>query len=524
MPTLTARLLAATALAAAATLLVGSASSASGSGTALTSVRYGIVGTVSCLGNVNCVNAETVNANSLEPLQVIGQDHKVHPWLAQSVTEPNPTTYVYHLRHGVKFWDGDELTSADVVASLDYHKITAAYAYNAVQSIAASGKYTVIVKLKQPAASWPYQVANFVLWITEKKFLTQHGDAVGKPGTLVMGTGPWIVQSLDPTSGAELTANPHYWGGKVPFQHLSVKFFADETSEALAFRTHAIDIAIPTSPVSFNATAGIKSAHSGKLLSVPTPSVYGFSMNTQVAPWSDVHVRRAVAYALNSVDLAKANGGFATITHTFLSPYLLEALGTPAQVSQALKQVPIYTYNVAKAKAELAKSAYPNGFSFTLETFALGTWPQVNQVIAAELKAIGINATVKDVGSAAWYADIISGPKTRPAVFSSWGAASPDPSVFDWTFGTANTAANLWNIASWASPEEDALVNASVQTSDPAKRLVIYTKFLKLMAADMPIVPLFTQRQALALSNQIKWPTFDPFWFNRPWALEIKPA
>jgi peptide/nickel transport system substrate-binding protein len=519
-----ARLVAAIALVAAGTLLAGSATPASGSGRSIATLRFGIVGSVSCLGNVNCVNAESVNANSLEPLQVIGQDHKVHPWLAQSVIEPNPTTYVYHLRHGVKFWDGSELTAADAVASLDYHKVTAAYAYTAVKSITASGRYTVIVRLKQPSASWPYQAANFVLWITEKKFLTQHGDAVGKPGTLVMGTGPWMTQSLDPTSGAELTANPHYWGGKVPIPHIAVKFFSDETSEALAFRTHAIDLAIPGAPVSFNATAGIKSAHTGKLISVPTPSVYAFSMNTQVAPWSDVHVRRAVAYALDAVDLAKANGGFATITHTFLSPYLLEALASPAQVKKALRQVPIYTYSVAKAKAELAKSAYPNGFSTTLETFALGTWPQVNQVIAAELKQIGINATVKDVGAAAWYADITSGPTTRPAVFSEWGAASPDPSVFNWTFGTANTAATLWNTASWASPEEDALVAQSVATSNPAKRLAIYVKFLKLMAADVPYVPLFTQRQALAISNQLKWPTFDPFYFNRPWALGIKPA
>jgi peptide/nickel transport system substrate-binding protein len=62
------------------------------------------------------------------------------------------------------------------------------------------------------------------------KFFEAHKSTFGNPGTLIMGTGPWELDSFDPTSGAELAANPSWWGGKVPIQHISVKIFSNETS------------------------------------------------------------------------------------------------------------------------------------------------------------------------------------------------------------------------------------------------------------------------------------------------------
>ena len=57
-----------------------------------------------------------------------------------------------------------------------------------------------------------------------------------------MGTGPWELDSFDPTTGAEMSANPNWWGGKVPIQHISVKVFSNETSLELAMRAGEIDL------------------------------------------------------------------------------------------------------------------------------------------------------------------------------------------------------------------------------------------------------------------------------------------
>src|SRR5262249_48199511 len=151
----------------------------------------------------------------------------VKPWLAQSVTNPGRALYIYHLRHGVKFWDGNELTAADVANALNYYRYPGsqiAYIYQTVKSVTAVNRYTVAVTLKHPDPSWRFLVCEAPAGIFEQRFQQQHRSTFGQPGTLVMGTGPWKIDNLDPTSGADLSANTHWWGGAVPIRHISIKF------------------------------------------------------------------------------------------------------------------------------------------------------------------------------------------------------------------------------------------------------------------------------------------------------------
>jgi peptide/nickel transport system substrate-binding protein len=96
-------------------------------------------------------------ANWSEHLVRVGPTGQIEPWLAQSVTQSSPTVYTYHLRHGVDFWDGDEMTSADVVNALAYDRTPSSYQatyFTNVASITAPDKYTVIITLKRPDAGW----------------------------------------------------------------------------------------------------------------------------------------------------------------------------------------------------------------------------------------------------------------------------------------------------------------------------------------------------------------------------------
>jgi peptide/nickel transport system substrate-binding protein len=250
-------------------------------------------------------------ALGLERLTTVGTDGAVHSWLAQSVTRPGRDVYVYHLRHGVRFWDGDELKAADVANSLNYYRYpgsVSAYNFQSVKSIVATDRYTVVVTLKHPDPGWKYLVCRFEMGIFEKAYQQAHKQSYGQPGTLTMGTGPWKFESLDPTSGAELAANPHWWGGKVPIARISVKFFADENSEALAFRAGEVDV----TPESLANVPGFSAAAHVSVVSAPSNDELDFAMNTQAAPWNDVHVRRAVAYAINRSEIIRANGGGAS--------------------------------------------------------------------------------------------------------------------------------------------------------------------------------------------------------------------
>ncbi len=118
-------------------------------------------------------------------------------------------------------------------------------------------------------------------------------------------------------------------------------------------------------------------------------------MNVLQKPFDNVHVRRAIAYALNRTALINAWGGYAAPVYQFLTAGLLQNIGTAAQVSESLKSVPTYPFNLAKAKAEMAKSPYAHGVDATISVEGAGSYPNVSQAIQAELARIGIHLTLK---------------------------------------------------------------------------------------------------------------------------------
>jgi peptide/nickel transport system substrate-binding protein len=461
-----------------------------------------------------------------EHLQQLSPQGKMEPALATSVTRPSPVTYVYHLRRGVVFWDGTALTSADVANSINYQrrpKFTSSDGLKPVKSVAAVDRYTVRVTLKYADADWPSEVA-LELPIFEKKFQEAHPTTFGKPGTLVMATGPWQVDSFDPTSGLELSANPHWWGGPVDIKHISIKFLADENSEALAMRAGAIDIVSGVQDArAFAGTAG-SAVH---VISAPSTYTIGvFTFNVKVAPWNDVHVRRAVAYAINRSDIITALGGQARPLSTLIVPSQLRMLGSQAQVGALLKSVPQYPFNLAKATQELAQSAYPHGFTAKVDTissygFSLGT-----QAVAGELGKIGIKLTVDNVPDSKYFAELFGARTYGSLGYYTSGWPDPDPSGFpSYMLGSANAKPGGLNTENYDPPAVDKLIAAASAAQSPAKRLALYGRLLRRLGSDVPYVPLVLTDYSFALSPKFSFPElrqYGEFAIFGHWPLLIK--
>jgi peptide/nickel transport system substrate-binding protein len=461
-------------------------------------------------------------ANWSEHLVRLNARQQVEPWLAQSVTQSSPTVYVYHLRHGVDFWDGDEMTSADVVNALAYDRTPSSYQatyFTDVASIAATGRYTVTVTLKQPDAGWAPVLAT-VGGIFEKKFQQEHAATFGKPGTGIMDTGPMEIASFDPTTGVELTASPHYWGGKVPVRRISVKFFQDDTTLALAMRAGEIDIAYPQSTTHFQATCGCK------VTSAPGDTSADVVMNVNMAPFSNVHVRRAVAYAIDRpAEVAEsADPSTAVTSNSILTPGELSTLATPSQVTALLNSLPNYPYNLARAKAELAQSPYPHGFTTTAYTLDFGTYIPETEVVANQLAKIGINVQLKTMSLAAWVAKY-DGPKTAAFwVITNAAGGYPDPgrdakNMVDGGYAAASGGNNL---AGYDSPQVNALLARADAISDKAQRFALYGQVLKIVGADVPYVMLYIHTDDLALSSKFSWPGYYYDSYSSPWLFDIR--
>jgi peptide/nickel transport system substrate-binding protein len=477
-----------------------SASTTSAAGTDIPLLRVGLGQSLTTLNPAKDIYAAWVNVLSLEMLMKFGPTGKVEPDLASSVSHPNPVTYVYHLRHGVKFWDGSELTAADAAYSLNYDRAASsqiAFSYTSVKSITASGRYSVVVTLTHPDASWQYVPAEQTAPIFEEKFAQEHASSFGNQGTLLMGSGPWEVDSFDPTTGATLSANPHWWGGKVPIKRITFTFYANATSEALAMRAGEIDTAPDVS-----ATKTFETTSGAPMLNAPSCGIAFFGMNVTTPPWNDVHVRRAVAYALNRQAIIAAHGGYAQPLYTMIPDSLLQAIASPAQIGALLKSLPLYQYNVAKAKQQMAESAYPHGVSTTILEYSDPTILNESQVIAAELGVIGIHVQVKAMAVNPWSA-IESGPASkRMTTESSGGCSNPDPSSYYDFLGSQNLQVGSWNVADYAPPTVNSLMTAGVATNDPAARLAVYTKLLQVLQTDVPYVGLYTVDASMPLSSK----------------------
>lgn len=460
----------------------------------------------------------------LEPLVVLTKAGKIAPWLAQSWNASGPKAYVYHLRRGVKFSDGAPLTARDVVFSLNfYRRQGSANAYNfpsTLKSITAVNSSTVKITLTAPNAAWAVTPTGAQLGIFEKKFYDQHKNTFGQPGTGVVGTGPWQISKFDPTSGARLTANPRYWGGAPSIKEIDWKFYSSETSEALAFRSGEIDLAFPSDNKSFASTAGTK------LLTAPGEQLeIILSLNTLTAPWSDVHVRRAVAYAIDRQALIAAYGGYAQPAYTMIPPVLLRQFGGQKQINAALRSVPIYKHDLAKAKSEMSKSGFEHGAKVTLAALNQPAIVNMTQVLKSQLAAIGIDAAIKVENVDPNTAEITgSDRKAVQSQIAPYGGTSPDPGgIYDWAFGSKNATSGNWNASNWSTPTVDRLIAAGFSAPTPSKRLQIYGQLLTQLGQNVPYVPIAMVNGTVALASKYAWPSFDSFWANLgPWALGVK--
>ena len=500
----------------------GAASASGAAGSAIPLLRVGLPFTEPSLDETRNIGADWITGLELETLLKFGPQGQLEPVLATSWARTSPVTYVYHLRHGVRFWDGHPLTATDVAYSLNYDRSAGsdvAFGFTGVKSIVATDPYTVTVTLTQPQASWQYIPAEETSYIFEQQFQQAHKATFGNPGTLVMGTGPWMTDSLDATKGADLLANPHWWGGQVPIQHISLTFFANETSEALAFRAGEIDW-VPQ----INSPQAFASASGAKLQTVPSCGNAFFGMNVTDPGWNDVHVRRAVAYALNRTDIIAANGGYAQPIYTLTPPSLLRAVASQSQIDTLLSSLPLYSYNPAKARQEMAQSAYSHGFTTTLLTYPLGNSLNVFQVIAAELAKIGIRVQLKQVTDSAWQA-VETGPASeRVTSFTTGGCFNPDPNAYSDWLGRQNTQAGSWNFTDYAPASVDNLLAQGLATTNPAQRFAVYSKLFQQLQADVPYVGLFVSDAVMALSPKFSYPDFSGWIWNLPYALGIKPA
>jgi peptide/nickel transport system substrate-binding protein len=209
---------------------------------------------------------------------------------------------------------------------------------------------------------------------------------------------------------------------------------------------------------------------------------------------------------------------------TLIDPLQLRTIASKARVDGLLKSIPLYPFDLAKAKQEIAQSAYPNGFSADLaEPSSTPSLVTVGEALAGELKPLGIKLTITTPTIGNWFAALTGPAAQRPLNIGAFGAFGADPAGWDAIFLSRNIKPGQENFANYTNSTVDALAAQEESVSRPAQRLVIFKKLLLRLQTDLPYIALYSPDITTALSSKFTWPTYTFFTqSNGTWPLEIK--
>ncbi|MET8335597.1 ABC transporter substrate-binding protein [Streptosporangium canum] len=459
-----------------------------------------------------------------EALVGVGQDGSLQPALAESWSRKDPKTYVYKIRSGVTFADGTPLTADDIVASLDLHAKKGstsafAYAYANVDKIEAGGPAEVTITLKQPDASFAWTPSPGTLLVTSRKFIEATGQDIGTPTGKILGTGPYRVTEFAPDSHVTLERNDAWWGGKAPYRQIRLDFIPEESTRLLAMRGGSVDVAlnVPAEQIDqWKAVSGVE------LKTASDRSLVTLAFNTAKKPWDDIHVRRAVAHAVDRDGIVRSVlRGHGQVATTVTDPAQWGGVLGEAEVKSLYESIPQYGFDLAKARAELAQSSVPGGFSDVLAY--PGSGPQLGRAaltLAQNLKTIGITLEVKEVPLEQWIAEL---GKHASGIYLGWYfATTGDPSEYiQQLLNGAFVGENGSNIAEYADDEVTGLLDQAKKGTDEAARGKLLGEALVKAAADVPYQPLWWGEAATAFGPGVGAADFGPYFFVGPWAAKL---
>jgi peptide/nickel transport system substrate-binding protein len=314
------------------------------------------------------------------------------PRLATSWEAPDPTTWVFKLRQGVKFHDGSDFTANDVKASLERiiaQKGPVAPLFAAVEAIETPDPQTVLLKTKQPVGTIP---ASATLLTVGPAAAINSDGFFNKP----IGTGPFKYVSWRADADLRIEANEQYWGGPPASKAIVFKYIPEVAARMTALETGEVDFTWRIPPDQLDS---LKKNADLKVETTPSYDYYFIWMNGSREPFTDKRVRQAMFHALDVDTMVKD---------------LLPGIGQratapiPPTVFGHAPQTP-YAYDPARAKQLLAEAGKPNGFETSFIWYA-GAGPQdreIGQALVSYWNDIGVKVKVAEQERATWLDNLI---------------------------------------------------------------------------------------------------------------------
>lgn len=440
------------------------------------------------------------------------------PGLAKDWENPDPKTYIYHIRDNVHFSDGSPMTMDDVIFSMERIKdpATASYVgwmYDKVEKIEKTDDWTVTVTLSEPDALWQYAPATTAGHIISKKYYEEHKDNFGKPEGGLLGTGPFKFVSWQTGSEIVLEKNEDYWnkeeGG--PYLDKAVfKVIPEGTTRITGLKTGQLNIA---TELPLDLLSKIEGMDNARLDTSDSYLIDGIEFNTQRKPFNDPKVRQAMNYALDKEKILKQIVKEAGIEAKSPVPPAMWTFATD-KWEKASEELTDYSYDMEKAKKLLAESSVPEGFKATISTD--GDSLRMNSALAlqAAVKPLGIELEVEKLTGEELMTRTFGGARDYDIAVQNWGSDFPDPSGnLNPLFHSSNTEDGGANYANYKNEKVDKLLEEQNQLTDNEKRAELMIEAQKIITDDSPWITLSHQKQMMAMTNNVEGYHITPLWY-----------
>jgi peptide/nickel transport system substrate-binding protein len=465
-----------------------------------------------------------VLSNVCENLLRLTPSGTIVPSLAASFTHPSPTTWVYEIRPGVKFSDGQPLRASDVVFSLQRQldkKVGSYYAgwWSNVKNVTQTGPMQVTVTLSTPDELFNSMMATPAGGIGEKAYVQKKAATYGTPDGGVMCTGPFKLASWEKGQRIVLTRNPDYWDRALTprADKVTFPFLNNQTTRVSALVSGQVDGTweVPSTSIGQLSRASAGSMYYGKSM-----QSYDVIISSFKGALGDVRVRRALMLALDRKGIVDAAlSGHAELLRAVVAPGSW-GYGA-ADLRAAYDKLPAPATDVKAAKALLAGVPSNKRGPITLATLEdNGELAVTANALKAAGQAIGLKINVETMPIIKYDA-LFFDPKARKGVdmfLTGWYTDVPDPlNVYSNVFLSSGAS----NFNGYHNASVDKALLQARGTDDPTERARLVAQAQAAIVADVPWIPLYSPYVRVFMNKRLGGVPTTFCYLYYPWAATV---
>lgn len=352
--------------------------------------------------------------------------------------------------------------------------------------VTAPDKLTVRVELEKSMGYFPHLLTHASTYPVRLDLIEKNGEKWIEAGKLVS-LGPYILKVWQHDKQIVLEANAKYWGVKPKIPYVSAQMILEQATAINLFDSGQLD-AIDGVP-----STELKKARSRKeFRETGVLQLYYYGMNIQKPPMNNVHVRRALAQAIDRQKLVQLLGG-GQIPMTGWVPSGMFGYSTDVGLE----------FNLEKAKADLAKAGYSDKKPLPKIEINFNTnedHQRIAEAVQAQLKEnLGIDVELKNQEWKTYLSQLKTDP---PQLYRfGWLADYPDPD----NFMNLMTSYSDNNRTRWSDPKYDKLIEDAATETDLEKRRNLYRQAGRIMLEQaVPVIPLFSSTAHLLVSDRVE--------------------